>query len=159
VTLRQARPCDLRAVVELTRRAYAPYEALLGRPATPVTEDYEPRIAKGEVWLLEDAGELVGLLVLEDEGVRSLVFSVAVAPERRGAGIGRKLLTFAEEIARKRGHRTIALYANARWERNIRIYARFGYRETARRPHPDLADTIVVDMEKQLTSARIHKAS
>jgi len=153
VTPRPANASDLRAVVDLTRRAYAPYEALLGITPTPMTEEYAPRIADQEVWLLEDGKEPIGLIVLEDRGDRSLLYSVAVAPERQSAGIGRRLLAFAEEIAGSRGHPILALYTNARMERNIGIYTRCGYRETARNPHPDRPGTIVVHMEKQLTDA------
>ena len=151
MTPRPARPSDLNAVVELSRRAYEPYEAVLGITPVPVTEDYGPRIERGEVWVLEDGEAHVGLVVLEDHGDRSVLFSVAVAPERQSAGIGRKLLSFAEETARKRGHRTLALYTNAKMERNIRIYSQCGYRETGRRPHPARPGSVVVDMEKQLT--------
>ncbi len=151
MTPRPANASDLSAVVDLTRRAYAPYERLLGITPTPMTEDYAPRIADQEVWLLEDGKEPIGLIVLENHEDRSVLFSVAVAPERQSAGIGRKLLSFAEETARNRGHWTLALYTNARMERNIRIYTRCGYRETARNPHPDRPGSIVVHMEKQLT--------
>ena len=153
MTPRPATASDLSAVVDLTRRAYGPYERLLGITPTPVTEDYAPRIADQEVWLLEDRQEPIGLIVLEDCGDRSLLYSVAVAPERQSVGIGRRLLAFAEEIAGKRGHRTLALYTNARMERNIGIYTRCGYRETSRNPHPDRPGSTVVHMEKQLTDA------
>ena len=151
MTPRPARPSDLNAVVELSRRAYEPYESVLGITPVPVTEDYAPRIERGEVWVLEDDDEAVGLIVLENHPDRSVLFSVAVAPERQSAGIGRKLLSFAEETARKRGHRTLALYTNAKMERNIRIYAQSGYRETGRRVHPTRPGSVIVDMEKQLT--------
>jgi GNAT superfamily N-acetyltransferase len=150
VNLRPAHPSDCQAVDDLTRRAYGQYEALIGRPPVPMTEDYAPRIAEGEVWLLEDADELIGLLVLEDRGDRSQIFSVVVSPERQGAGLGRDLLRFAEQTARERGHHRLALYTNARMERNIRIYSSFGYRETGREPHPKLPGSTVVNMEKEL---------
>ena len=150
--VRQAGPSDLDAVVQLTWRAYAHYEPLLGGKPIPVIEDYGPRIAKGEVWLLEDGDEPIGLLVLEDQGDRSYLFSVAVTPDRQGAGIGRDLVRRAEELARGRGHATLALHTKAKMERNIRIYSLCGYRETARRPHPQRAGSTVVHMEKQLTS-------
>ena len=151
MTPRPARPSDESAVVELTRRAYQPYEAVLGITPMPVTEDYAPRIANEEVWLLEDGNQPIGLIVLENHPDRSVLFSVAVAPERQSAGIGRKLLSFAEDTAKQRGHRTLALYTNAKMERNIRIYSRCGYCETGRRAHPTRPGSVIVDMEKQLT--------
>ena len=148
--VRQAGRSDLDAVVQLTCRAYAHYEPLLGGKPIPVTEDYGPRIANGEVWLLEDGKEPIGLLVLEHQGDRSYLFSVAVTPERQGAGIGRDLVRQAEELARRRGHGTLALHTNAKMERNLRIYSLSGFRETDRRPHPQRAGWTVVHMEKQL---------
>ncbi|TIR63070.1 MAG: GNAT family N-acetyltransferase, partial [Mesorhizobium sp.] len=55
--IRQALAGDLQAVVAITTDAYAPYTALFGAPPIPVTEDYAPRIARGEVWLLEDGSD------------------------------------------------------------------------------------------------------
>ena len=43
-------------MTDLTRRAYEHYVPILGGEPMPMTEDYAPRIAAGEVWLLEDAG-------------------------------------------------------------------------------------------------------
>ena len=52
--IRQALAGDLQAVASLTAAAYAPYTALFGAPPIPVTEDYSPRIERGEIWLLEE---------------------------------------------------------------------------------------------------------
>lgn len=48
-TLRTATPGDLAAIIGLTVEAYAPHREILGAPPTPVTEDYAPRIARGDV--------------------------------------------------------------------------------------------------------------
>ena len=148
---RLARADDLATVTELTRRAYESYIPIIGGKPMPMTEDYAPRIARGEVWLLEDHAP-AGLIVLEDRDDALLIFSVAIAPERQGMGLGQKLLAFAEEVARKRGFDTVALFTNAKMERNIRIYRRFGYLETRRRAHPTRANTVVVDMKKKLAA-------
>jgi ribosomal protein S18 acetylase RimI-like enzyme len=148
--IRLAKPGDLPAVVELTRRAYAGYVPVIGREPTPMTEDYAPRIAAGQVWLLEDESSLAGLTVLEEREGALLIYSVAIAPERQRMGLGQKLLAFAEDVARKRGFGTMELYTNAKMERNIRIYRKYGYVETRRRAHPTLANTVVVYMEKKL---------
>ena len=149
--LRPARASDLDATARLTSDAYAPYTALLGAPPLPVTEDYAPRIAAGEVSLLEAAsGEIVGLLVLERHADHALIYSVAVAPRRQGEGHGSALLRAAEDKARSWVLPELRLYTNARMERNIAIYAAAGYRETARRPHPLRPGWLVVDMAKPL---------
>lgn len=150
MTMRRADERDLATVVDLTERAYAPYAEAFGAPPLPVTEDYVPRIAAGEVWLLEDTGGAVGLIVLEDAGDALLVYSVAVAPGRQGEGHGRRLLAFAEEVAAERGRRAVTLFTNARMERNLALYRRCGFVETGRRPNPHRAGWILVDMRKPL---------
>jgi ribosomal protein S18 acetylase RimI-like enzyme len=149
---RRAEARDLVTVNELTRRAYAHYAPLLGGEPLPVTEDYAPRIAAGEVWLLEDSGNAVGLVVLEDYAESLTIFSVAVLPERQGEGLGRRLLAFAEAQARQRGCNMLTLYTNAKMTRNIALYRRCGFEETGRRSNPQRPGWIRVDMEKRLAS-------
>ena len=149
-SFRQAEAIDEDAVVRLTTAAYAPYTALFGNPPLPVTEDYAPRILQGEVWLLEEATDLVGLLVIEAVEDHGLIFSVAVSPNRQGRGYGVKLLDFAEARTRSMGFSEIRLYTNARMERNIALYTAHGYAETGRRPNPKRPGWTIVDMAKPL---------
>jgi GNAT superfamily N-acetyltransferase len=149
--MRLAKIGDLAAVTDLARRAYERYVPLIGREPTPMIEDYAPRIAGGQVWLLEDES-LAGTIVIEEREDALLIFSVAVAPERQGMGLGQKLLAFAEDVASERGFGTIELYTNVKMERNIRIYRQYGYIETRRRAHPTLANTVVVYMQKKLAA-------
>ena len=145
--MRRATLADHSAVVQLTRDAYAPYTELLGAPPGPVTEDYAPRLAAGEVWLLE-TGQLAGLLVLERHPRHAMIYSVAVAPERQGEGHGSSLLRFAEAKAREWSVPELRLYTNARMTRNIVLYKAAGYCETARRTHPLRPGFTIVDMVK-----------
>lgn len=148
--MRLARPEDLAAVVTLTTDAYAPYTALLGAPPIPVTEDYAPRIERGEVWLLESGSELAGLLVLERHPDHAMIFSVAVSPAFQGRKLGIALLDFAEEQARSWGLPEVRLYTNSKMERNIALYTAYGYRETGRRPNPYRPGWTVVDMARSI---------
>lgn len=150
MTMRRAVEGDLATVVDLTERAYAPYAEAFGSPPLPVTEDYAPRIAAGEVWLLEDARDAVGLIVLQDAGDALLVYSVAVLPQRQGEGHGRRLLAFAEQVAADSGRQAVTLFTNARMERNLALYRRCGFVETGRRPNPHRLGWTLVDMRKPL---------
>lgn len=150
VSFRLAGAGDLAAVVALTERAYAPYTEEFGAPPLPVTEDYAPHIAGNGVWLLEAGGKIAGLLVLERAPDHMMIFSVAVAPEFQGSGLGLKLLAFADEQARQGGYREIRLYTNARMVRNIALYSKYGYRETGRRPNPKRPGWTIVDMARSL---------
>ena len=146
--MRLARPEDLAAIVALTEAAYAPYNAILDAPPIPVTEDYAPRIANGEVWLLESGGEPAGVLTLERHGDHAMIFSVAVSPAFQGKGFGTKLLNHADQQTRLWGLPEIRLYTNAKMERNIALYLAYGYRETGRRPNPYRPGWVLVDMAK-----------
>ncbi|AZO75301.1 MAG: GNAT family N-acetyltransferase [Mesorhizobium sp.] len=151
--MRLARPEDLAAIVGLTTEAYAPYTALLGAPPIPVTEDYAPRIERGEIWLLEKGSELAGLIVLERHADHAMIFSVAVAPAFQGKRLGIALLDFADEQARLWDLPEVRLYTNSRMERNIALYTAYGFLETGRRPHPYRPGWVVVDMAKPVDKA------
>ncbi len=151
--MRLARSDDLAAIVALTEAAYAPYNAILDAPPIPVTEDYAPRIARGEVWLLEDGSEFAGLIVLERHEDHAMIFSVAVSPAFQGRKLGIRLLDFANEQARLWDLPEIRLYTNAKMERNIALYLAYGYRETGRRPNPYRPGWVLVDMAKPVNEA------
>ncbi|RWC96379.1 MAG: GNAT family N-acetyltransferase [Mesorhizobium sp.] len=153
MTITKALAADLPAVVSLTTAAYAPYTALLGAPPMPVTEDYAPRIERGEVWLLESSAELAGLIVLERHADHVMIFSVAVSPAFQGRGLGITLLKFADEQTQSWGLPEVRLYTNSRMERNIALYTTYGFRETGRRAHPYRPGWIVVDMAKPVDQA------
>jgi ribosomal protein S18 acetylase RimI-like enzyme len=157
MSIRLAQPHDLSAVIDITRRAYAQYRPLLSGDPVPVDEDYAPRIASGQVWLLEIEGAPAGLVVLDNYADRLHIFSVAVAPNRQHRGLGQRLLTFAEDVARERGFPLIDLCTNWKMERNIRLYREWGFVERGRRPNPKRPGWIIVDMEKRLTEAAERK--
>jgi ribosomal protein S18 acetylase RimI-like enzyme len=148
--LRLAGAADLDAVVALTEIAYRPYTELFGAPPIPVTEDYLPRIAAGEVWLLESDDTPAGVIVLETQADHLMVFSVAVSPRFQGRGFGRRLLRWAEECARVAHLQEVRLYTNARMEKNIALYSAFGFAEIGRRPNPVRPGWTLVDMAKRV---------
>lgn len=151
--MRRARSEELAAIVALTQAAYAPYNAILDAPPIPVTEDYAPRIAQGEVWLLESGDELAGVITLERHEDHAMIFSVAVSPAFQGKGFGIALLKHADEQTRQWGLPEIRLYTNAKMERNIALYLAYGYRETGRRPNPYRPGWVLVDMAKAVDEA------
>jgi ribosomal protein S18 acetylase RimI-like enzyme len=115
---------DIRA---LTREAYAPWVALIGREPLPMTADYDAAVLRHRFDLAYRGDELIGLIETRAEPDHLLVVNVAVAPAQQSAGLGRRLLAHAESLAREQGLATLRLYTNARFERNIAIYRRIGY--------------------------------
>ena len=133
MTIRRARPDEAPLLRALVERAYAPWVPVVGRRPTPMDDDYDARVAAGGAWVLEEAGAVRGVLVLEEHADHLLLYNVAVEPARRGQGDGRILLDFAEAEARRRGLPEVRLYTNELMERNIVLYAARGYAETERR--------------------------
>ena len=119
---------DADAIRTLTRAAYAPWVTLLGREPLPMSADYDAAVRAHRFDLAYRGGELVGLIETRAEGDHLLVVNVAVAPSRQSAGLGRRLLAHADSLAREQGLPTLRLYTNARFERNLAIYRRLGYR-------------------------------
>jgi len=115
------------------REAYAPYVPRIGREPAPMTADYAGLIGRSEVWVADEAGRVVGVLVLRPGATGLLLENVAVVPERQGRGIGRVLIAFAERKARDLGLTEISLYTNERMVENIHLYRKLGYVETDRR--------------------------
>jgi GNAT superfamily N-acetyltransferase len=128
---RKARADEAGAVRDVVLAAYGRYVAAIGMPPGPMLDDYAARIAAGQVWVLEDAAGIAGVLVLEHGPDRFLLDNIAVRPDIQGLGFGRVLLDFAEAEAARCGWDTITLYTNALMVENIAIYAARGYVELA----------------------------
>jgi pimeloyl-ACP methyl ester carboxylesterase len=128
VQLRLGRPDDAHAIRALTLEAYRPWVALIGREPLPMTVDYDAAVRDHRFDLAFQAGELVGLIETVAAPDHLLVVNVAVAPAHQSSGLGRRLLAHAEALAREQALTTLRLYTNARFERNISIYRRLGYR-------------------------------
>jgi ribosomal protein S18 acetylase RimI-like enzyme len=130
--IRLARADEADAVRDVVHAAYQHYVARIGKPPGPMLDDYAKRIADGQAWVLEEAGRIAGILVLEETATGLLLDNIAVRPEYQGHGIGRALLEFAEAEARRRGFRAIDLYTHELMTENIALYSRIGYVETRR---------------------------
>jgi len=131
--IRLATEHDVPAIARIVDAAYAHYVPRIGRKPAPMLDDHGARARAGQAWVFApEGGDIAGVLVLIDEPDHLLLDNVAVDPARRGGGVGRALLTFAEAEARRRGYPEIRLYTNEMMTENIAMYARIGYRETGR---------------------------
>jgi GNAT superfamily N-acetyltransferase len=133
VQLRAAQPGDIEAIGLLVTRAYEHYVARMGRRPSPMDDDYAERVRAEEAWVLEDEGAIVGLLVVEPVAHHLFVDNVAIAPERQGEGLGRRLLGVAEDHARTLGLPEMRLLTNAAMTENIALYTSLGWQEYDRR--------------------------
>ena len=132
-SIRPAEPGDAAAVRDLVRASYLKYVGRIGREPAPMLEDYAALIRAGEVWVLAEGGEALGVLVMRPAEDHLFVDNVAVAPGQQGRGLGRELVAFAEEKAAEHGLPEVRLYTNEKMHENLDIYARLGFEETDRR--------------------------
>ena len=152
--IRRAVPGDVDIVQRVSADAYIPaYMSVLGTIPKPATEDYRPRIERGEVWILEIDREPTGIVVLEGNAEHLLIYSIAVKPDAQRKGYGRALLDFADKRAIELGLHEVRLYSNEQMERNLTLYRRHGFVEVGRRPHPSRPGQVLVDMVRKLPSA------
>lgn len=128
LTLRTAVLADAAAIRALTRAAYAKWVPVIGREPKPMGADYEAAVRAHRFDLLYVGDELAALIETIDEADQLLIENVAVSPGHQGRGLGRRLLALAEGLASARGHARIRLYTNQRFEANIALYQRVGYR-------------------------------
>ncbi|MBW4041789.1 MAG: GNAT family N-acetyltransferase [Acidobacteria bacterium] len=91
-------------------------------------------------WVLRDGPRLIGGVRASLDGTTWRIGRLMVAPDRRGQGLGRRLLAHIESVAPPEV-RTFALFTGTGSLRNLGIYERAGY--VRRR-----ADVDVVHLEK-----------
>lgn len=131
--MRRARPEEAAAVGALVEAAFARHVEAVGRRPAPMDDDHAAHIAAGEQWVSDGPdGSLASAIVLTEQDGHLHVDNVAVAPELQGQGLGRALLAFADEEARRRGLGEVRLYTNAAMSDNLIMYPKLGFAEAAR---------------------------
>jgi ribosomal protein S18 acetylase RimI-like enzyme len=134
VRLRPASAADAEAIAELVDAAYRPYVERIGMLPGPMTEDYAEVIGARQVMVAERGETLAGVLVTSADPDGFFIHNVAVHPDQRGTGLGRRLLELAESQARRAGHGEIRLYTHEGLTESLALYERIGYAEYERRP-------------------------
>jgi ribosomal protein S18 acetylase RimI-like enzyme len=130
--IRAATAADASVIRQIVEQAYRHYIPRIGKPPGPMLDDYAARVSEGVVWVIEEGSTIAGVVVLLPRPDHLPLDNVAVVPARQGAGLGRRLLAFAEAEAVRRGYREIRLYTHQTMSENQRLYAAIGYEETGR---------------------------
>jgi ribosomal protein S18 acetylase RimI-like enzyme len=136
---------DAALVDDLTRRINAAYGAAEEELWVPgkdriARERVAEIVGAGELAVARANGRIVGSVRVRDVEEEAGYFGLlAVEPESQGAGIGRELIGFAEEVSRGRGAKWMELRllvpregGDAGKSRLYEWYVRLGYEETAR---------------------------
>lgn len=129
--VRQATEADLPSIRSVIAAAYDKYLCRMDKPPAPLLRDYSPAIETGAIWVT--GSPVVGLISLTQVDDVILIENVAVLPDHQGRGLGHLLIDFAEQLARRRQVRRLALYTNEVMTENQSIYAHLGYQVTSQR--------------------------
>lgn len=125
--IRAGTTADANWLKDCTDQAYGSYVPMLGRKPLPMTIDYQAALDDFDIWIAEQKGTRVGLLMLQHEEDHTVIYSVAVLPKYIGHGIGKLLLRQAERVAIAKGFKLIRLYTNELMTRNLAIYRGLRY--------------------------------
>ena len=140
-SFRPAAESDVGILLELMRALYNE------DGSTPLREDAAETALRGLlaapdrglVWVIEQAGEAAGYLVLtwgyslEFHGRDAFIDELYVAPSYRGAGLGRQAVEWAEDACRAHGAGAVHLEVEIDNERAHSLYRRSGFAERGRR--------------------------
>lgn len=144
---RPAQADDAPAIRALLEAAYAVYVPRMGRLPVTMDGDLGATVQNDLVWVVTEGAGLLAALHLRLRPDHLFIEDIAVRPDRQRRGIGKRLLAFAEEEGRRRGHGEIRLFTNATMVENAGLYAGLGYREYRREP---VRGTDVIYMRKAL---------
>ncbi len=126
--IRKCKEADLNMIVEIINDAAQAYKGIIPKdrwhePYMPV-EELREEIENGVVfWCLEDDGELLGVMGIQDKGEVTLIRHAYVWTRAQKLGIGTKLLQFLESLTEK--PILIGTWATALWA--ISFYQKNGY--------------------------------
>lgn len=118
------------------------FEALVAEIAARFIRNFDPK--RERCWIAERDGRNVGsvFLVRKSETIAQLRMLI-VAPEARGLGIGKRLVSECERFARQAGYRKIVLWTNRGLDDARRIYEEAGYRLVREEPHHSFGQDLV----------------
>jgi len=131
VSPRPATAADLPAIRALIDAAYARYLTRMDKPPGPMLRDYGASVEAGTTWVTDSP--ITAVLTLYPREGYLLIENIAVHPGAQGHGLGRVLMSFAEQEAARRGLTRMALVTHEIMTENKAIYARLGYTEVERR--------------------------
>jgi GNAT superfamily N-acetyltransferase len=132
-TIRQAELSDAQAVRHQLHRAYRPIkEQGFNMEATDVSlQAVEESIVSDEIYLLVDEDDRVkGTVRLQkNNDEKDTLGWFSIAPEVSGRGLGKMLMDYAEERAKKRGRKKVYLDTAKEHPWLPKLYRKMGYKE------------------------------
>jgi ribosomal-protein-alanine N-acetyltransferase len=147
VIIRATGPGDLAAVAAAEAASF-PDEAW---SPTLLEQGVAGELPTVRYWLLEDDGEVLGHAVVSVAGDDAELQRIAIAPDRRRGGLGRRLLDGCLAEAASRGARRMLLEVREDNAAGLALYLEAGFTEIARRPRYYRDGATAVVLERSLS--------
>jgi GNAT superfamily N-acetyltransferase len=153
--IRQASIDESPVIASILHQAFVEYEPLYTPAAfaatTPTSKQIQERWKEGPVWVAIHNLNLVGTVAAVPKRAGLYIRSMAVLPGAREQGIAKQLLRVIESYAVAEQHGRLFLSTTPFLTSAIRLYERFGFRQSDEGPH-DLFGTPLFTMVKRLQS-------
>lgn len=131
--IRKANIEDADGLRRCMHRAYSIYaERMAGESLPPLEIDYTAEIQNYPTWVAESEGQIIGGLIMCFDLEGATLSNIAVDTDFQGHGLGRGLLSFAENQAKHHGFAILHLATHVLLTENLAIYSRLGWKETTR---------------------------
>ncbi|MGG4041277.1 GNAT family N-acetyltransferase [Bacillus smithii] len=101
---------------------------LLADPSKEFVEEY---IKRGQCFIAEDNGQIIGVYILLPTRLGTVeLVNIAVKKENQGNGIGKQLVQHAVQNAKKQGHKTMGIGTGNSSIAPLILYQKCGFRIT-----------------------------
>jgi len=126
LNIREAIPADAQSMADCINSAYSVFKSKI--PDLPdVSDGLLTAIEEKSVWIVEKAGAVAGVIVLNPIDNYLILENVAVHRTASGSGIGRALIQKAESECQRLGLREIRLSTHKEMPENISLYEYLGW--------------------------------
>jgi len=153
-------PWDTDALVALINIAFRPEQIAIEGDRINA-EKLQPFFSNGKFLVLEDGEGLAGCVYAEARGNRGYIGLLALRPELKGRGLGRRLMALAEEHLANAGCQAADLRTISARTDLVPMYKHLGYQETGTTPMPPEIPLKIpchfINMSKPLPSSEPRK--
>ena len=112
VEIRKAVLGDLACLRACAQVAYGKYIDRIGKAPAPMNADFARQVAAGSVYVALRGSEFAGYVAFYPQGDHLHLDAVAVLPAHSGQGVGKALIGFVEQTARRAGLKAVELNTN-----------------------------------------------
>lgn len=153
IQIRRAGADDAASIASVLSGSFAEYKTSYTpegfAATTPTADEIQNRVNEGPVWVALSGDVIIGTVSVVPQGEALYIRSMAILPSARGQHIGELMLEQIESFAFEHAYRRLILSTTPFLTRAIRLYQRFGFRQSPEGPD-ELFGTPLFTMVKNL---------